>query len=639
MTLLEWKRYEIPSSLQQALERREYQQALNIVKSENIIESTDDLNKNLDSRKIQGLILVKLVALNRIGKHQQALTKANDVITILQEKQVTRQNLDFLIDVLIEKANSQRRMNETTKARFTLALADYVLQEGQSLLNSDLEKNDLQSRIYHHVAMTYMKERDFEKSRTFLNRQLSVEHQLARHDRIAMTTYCLAETFLEQGRFEDALHHYFQCLDIARTNHDESLMASYLIDIGNAYQKMGKFKEAREYYHQSLQLCLKNDYKRKISIIYTNLGTIHLTIGELKQAEKFFRKALDLPTLDPEKSTVVERGWILANLGLLEHDRGNLEASEKYLKEALTQGHLDDFLKAFCYHILGNIARLRMQWEESEAYLRDSLNIYQSYDNSYYQAGILVDLILLSLERRHPDKARTYLNQLRSLTDSQSNVFVNSFYHFANALVKKELLNFADLSSFKELHDVSKDILDCQGQFKELLANDLVHHEINALSGYNLAELLLMEYRIFGKNRILTQLHAITQQLESIAKKEDTPQLLIKSHLLKAHLMALTAAKTDEIRKLLEQALTLAEEKGFHLLVSVITNYLEHLDDLFTNKDVLNNIGRLIIAFKTNRLHSLTRPTTTMDLNFQEFKSFIDELRHEYGKEESMENE
>jgi signal transduction histidine kinase len=106
---------------------------------------------------------------------------------------------------------------------------------------------------------------------------------------------------------------------------------SSLYALGLAYFCAHRYEEAKEYFDKALRICEIENNIRLMGIIYQRLANYFLYVFDLDRAESFARQSLDIKL----KFNRADCGTIHIILGKVEQLRGNFDKSEAYIREAL----------------------------------------------------------------------------------------------------------------------------------------------------------------------------------------------------------------------------------------------------------------------------------------------------------------
>ena len=107
-----------------------------------------------------------------------------------------------------------------------------------------------------------------------------------------------------------------------------------------------------------------------------------------------------------------------------------------------------------------------------------------------------------------------------------------------------------------------KEKVKSQELFKKLLADERLFLDLKVIATLNYCEILIEELKLYGAPEVLTQVKSLITELHENAIKEQKPQLMVQSLLLKTKLL-LVEGNLKDAEKILLQAREKAAEIGF----------------------------------------------------------------------------
>jgi len=171
--------------------------------------------------------------------------------------------------------------------------------------------------------------------------------------------------------YEKALDYFNKAEAIAEVTHDNQLIASLNLNIGNVYYNKNSFNQALKYYTLSQQQFIKLNNKVLLVQCLQDLGAIYSKLNQTDTAKKILLEANKAAKAQDLNSSVANINLVLTDMFKKER---NFPEAEKYLKEGL----------------------LSAQLVNNDKYLYD-------YDKTSYE---------LAFEEKNYQKAITYLQKL-----------------------------------------------------------------------------------------------------------------------------------------------------------------------------------------------------------------------------------
>lgn len=214
----------------------------------------------------------------------------------------------------------------------------------------------------------------------------------------------------ENGRYQQAEERWRQSLEFLQEAPGE--MANLLNNMAVAETMHGHLEEAWALYERVL--ALDNDAGPKRVITLWNMGMLRADEERWDDALELYDLSLDLcqRTRYFYHQPSIELNKAEALLG-----QGNLVAGRKTCGKALRGfRRLDDALGvADALRIYGKLCRLEENWEESAAYLEQSLELNRSFGQSVSLGEALYELGVLERDRGHRESALASLREAESI--------------------------------------------------------------------------------------------------------------------------------------------------------------------------------------------------------------------------------
>ena len=91
---------------------------------------------------------------------------------------------------------------------------------------------------------------------------------------------------------ENALHCYYQALDISREVVDRYGEGNSLQNLGIIYNYLAKYQEAIKYNQQSLAISREISDRKGEAYSYMNLGNAYYFLGQYEQAREYYQQSL-----------------------------------------------------------------------------------------------------------------------------------------------------------------------------------------------------------------------------------------------------------------------------------------------------------------------------------------------------------
>ncbi|EGR28186.1 hypothetical protein IMG5_181150 [Ichthyophthirius multifiliis] len=268
-----------------------------------------------------------------------------------------KNNENNLIQSLQYKKKKKVKKNQELIANeyFKMFIFDQWIYKYDEIISSyetnsqDLNKADILVKI----GNGYLELNDVYKSKNFFMRA-SVIYNETGHE------------FRKKSLLDGSIKYYemaIECVRKANNGEDTLELALLLENIGNIYKMKGEFLKARAFQEESLQIILIQVGEKSIEAtrLYNNLGNLYGSLGLYKKADKRLKKALKIVEnlYVGQEEQVQLKAMCLCSLGEINRLKGNYENALEFLLEALEireehfgSGHID--LASNCEN-LGNV--------------------------------------------------------------------------------------------------------------------------------------------------------------------------------------------------------------------------------------------------------------------------------------------
>ncbi|CAD8085666.1 unnamed protein product [Paramecium primaurelia] len=208
--------------------------------------------------------------------------------------------------------SNQQRLSDTL---FEIALCFQKIGRSAETIKAAQESYNLRKQIYGQYAKQTVKSQEL-----------------------------LSQSFLEEGRYEEALQHYnqlkqFYIDNLVKCTVDERFdsMADILKNLGASYMGIQKYDKALEHYKEGIEFLMKrNDNEStRMAKIYYNMGLVYRKIKDFKSAEQYYQTAASLIATSKSASDLITLGDIYNNFGVLYGTQDKFVQAKKYFQMSL----------------------------------------------------------------------------------------------------------------------------------------------------------------------------------------------------------------------------------------------------------------------------------------------------------------
>ncbi|MBD3192143.1 MAG: tetratricopeptide repeat protein [Candidatus Heimdallarchaeota archaeon] len=330
-----------------------------------------------------------------------------------------------------------------------------------------------------------------------------------------------------------------------------SQKANLLLAKGKVLRLKGSLEDALVALQTSLLLFKEIENKQKIAEVTITMAIIYYYQGEYDLALNHCKKSLQLFKELGNKSNIAR---CLNTLGAVYYGKGELDFALDYYQKSLKIkkeiGNKQEI--AITLNNIGTVFRDKGELLEGLQYLQKSLDLFKGLGNNQYTVYNLWYLVSISLDLNSQKQARKYLEMLQEIDDKDDNQGINQKRRLAEAMMLKTSTRTIKRGKAEEL-------------LREIVAEEITDHEVTVNAMLHLCDLLVQEMRVTNSEEVLRELVKLTNQLEEIAKEQQSYYLIAESTFLQARL-ALLELNIQKARELLTQAEFIAKEKGFQNL-------------------------------------------------------------------------
>ncbi len=228
----------------------------------------------------------------------------------------------------------------------------------------------------------------------------------------------LAEALLLKGRIFWLSSKLPEALDYLNRAHtalqnapDAALESAVLCATGNVFIDMDMMEDSLKYYLRAKKLALSCNDVHMSAVICNNIGEVFKELGGYSEALDYYRGALEIDQTPPSEKFENIISIVLSNIGEVELIKGNLDMAEASLMEALAVGErCENYITvSHVCHFMGEICRLRGQYDEALEYLATSYEIFSSTKDYYNQILMLFTYSDVHREKGDPEAALNIL--------------------------------------------------------------------------------------------------------------------------------------------------------------------------------------------------------------------------------------
>ena len=350
-----------------------------------------------------------------------------------------------------------------------------------------------------------------------------------------------------------------------------SIKATFYCIKSMIYSRKGEVDNAVCNMDRSIALGEQYSNVQDLTRIFYNYGYVLFMRGELIKALKYFEKALSFGEEDFNRY----KTRLNSAIGSVKMEQGYLEQALFFYNQALEMATKMDCKRdiAGILHNIGELYHFMGDLSQSQANLKQSLEILENLDATSVIVNVIYSLIRITLESGDPEQCERYLNYLKEIKNKESTKEIDFFFHLSMALLLKESPRLSKRGKAEEI-------------LKQILDDEDISLGVNERALLTLCELLLVEFQMTNEVEVLDELESCLTHLSEIAEKSRSYWILCETYLLRAK-MSLLSYELEEARRLLAKGQKIAEKYGLKLLAIKISN--EH-DGLLKQLNMWENL-------------------------------------------------
>jgi len=591
---------------------------------------------------------------NTLKRTDRALDIINEVI----QKVETQNNQQFSFQALALKTRILANLLRWDEFLIEIENVENILQ---NIENLDIHQQKFaQAKLFQlkgHIPLantcTEDVDWDLEKSLNSLNEALSIFRDLNQHEEIVDVICNIVNNLILSSQHTNIFTYTNEGLQIAEQSGNHYLIAHSLLLIGNVHYEMNDYENTFYFAKRSLEIYEKIGDRGGILCAKNLIGLYYLKIESLEESKKIFQESIDEA---PESlSAHVNLSMVYDKEGRLTEALDLLNRSNKlYQNEKnkyyiqypafhisrikIMQGELDEaliFLKQFLTssqarrfkvgvsYVLSLISSIYWQKglnREAIEYATNAVKIIQETESKVWIAFRLFSLTKLLLEDSQFEEANAFFAQFKKLSDELNYKHINQRRFFIEALFLKSSENV-------------RDALKAEFAFEQLLKEDL-SHVLQTQVLLNLCELNVLSLENNYDENLLDKIRDKIDLLQELATKTQSFSFIVQTLLLQAKI-ALIDLNVSKAKKLMSEALIIAEEKGLKSLELVVLEEKEvlakqsinlekvHLSQIeIVKKKEIGKLNESLNILKRDSFVELKRTETAESTSFQ-FKQNI----------------
>jgi len=248
------------------------------------------------------------------------------------------------------------------------------------LLWKQLDEKGLAARLHRKMAnILWSNIGDTEKARKHHEEALGILETERESVELASLYEDMARMYYHTENMAKALSWAEKALDLAKKLNDHGVIASSYTILGEiTFDMSGDWKKAVECNERALKIALDNGYMETALHAYNNLGMV-IPWEEQERALDYFEKGFELAKKVGAIRWISWNGTTMASLNI---GMGNIDKAVPLAEESVAldrkAGNMPNLSRSL--HTLGVIYLIWGEWDKSEQYLKEALDLSQRLD-------------------------------------------------------------------------------------------------------------------------------------------------------------------------------------------------------------------------------------------------------------------
>lgn len=593
--------------LESLLAQGDISQALNQLEE---MLSTSDKTKT----KFKTLVLLKIYLLLLNNAAEDAHQLAETIIT--SAKETVEPSL--ICDVFILKAESHRALGNFSGSEairhptvYMEILPEYLPEYENliSLYDKQIEilggRDNLDNSMRTAWFLTFkgiilMTKREVKPALSVLTDSLNLFQDMNYMDGVARALKTIGSLYGIMGKIPKEIQYLEKSRKIFQQLNFQREVACLTLRIGILnYNYLSETKEGLKQILDSLTIFESINDKQGIAVALNFLGNLYTWLGELDRGLGFLQRSM----FSSERLGNMENlSLTLNNIGWNHHTRGELDLALESLNRSLTLSREKQFPWILIWTLsnIGLVNQAKSDFDTACGYYTQSINVSDDINDYLACSWSLYHVIKLTLDTNSLTNTKAYIERLEKSSNRYQLTLMSQMFRVSEALILKTSNRLRDKAKAQEL--------------LENVANEKVRAlEVTADAIINLCDILLFEYKISADTTVLKELEELSDRFLVIAEEQNSHSLLSEGYLLKSEI-ALLLDDIPLAKRLIDQAQTIAEEKGLQKLAIAISREYDAIMDQINTFDIETGNLKIRNEIEIEKVENLLDRMTTQNI-------------------------
>ena len=266
-------------------------------------------------------------------------------------------------------------------------------------------------KIYFDIGYEYFFcHGDTEKAKEFYEKIKELSEKLDWNEGRYLFALGYPNILVTFGLVDSAIVIFEQTLEIAKSEMNQYLIATFSTNLGVCYFHKSWYETALEYYHQAINMFEKQGNKHRIAALYNLIGAVYCDMSLIDEHIKYTEISLEMINDTPD--TLDRANW-LNNYSVSLLSKNELEKAENALLEAQRISLLNNetFFLGRNYLNLAELELRKHNLEKLELYLGKAKDIFLQMGDVRVLSALNVGYAQLEMYRGRFNQSEKYIRE------------------------------------------------------------------------------------------------------------------------------------------------------------------------------------------------------------------------------------
>ncbi|MBD0286876.1 MAG: tetratricopeptide repeat protein [Flavisolibacter sp.] len=273
----------------------------------------------------------------------------------------------------------------------------------QGLEMKEKLKNQNLAVTYYNIANVYITQEDFNQALTYLFKAISDDQKRKDSSGILFDLYTLGALYLRMKKPDSALNFTHKAFDLCNRLKDQNLIGSVLNNYASVYSYQRNYPLAVHYYHTSISESTKINDNEVLAEDYFGLANVYKETAQTDSSVYCASKSLEIARAAPFLKQIVDVSHFLSDLFVAEN---KFDSAYKYF--TLSTATRDS---VYSVEEVKKVQTLKFQEQQRQQAMETAKREYRSKIKLYavIAASVIFLVIAILLWRNNKQKQKAYI--------------------------------------------------------------------------------------------------------------------------------------------------------------------------------------------------------------------------------------